>query len=105
MSSPPYPFTVWPIGGTVNIGQPFTVSTPLMNTIYGGASADAWKKSGITMYGWVNLGMNFSSSSQANGLYSNAPAAYAQIPNSIQLDQLAFYIERQPDTVQTDHFD
>ena len=49
--------------------------------------------------------MNFSTSSQANGRYANAPAGYAQIPNSIQLDQFAFYIERQPDTVQKDHFD
>lgn len=104
-SNPPFPFTVWPIGGTVNIGQPFSVSTPLMTAIYGGSSGDWWKKSRVVMYGWVNAGFNFSTSSQANGKYGNAPAAYNQIPNSFQLDQFAFYIERQPDTVQTDHFD
>src|ERR1019366_4147773 len=92
-----------PIGGTVNIGQPFSFSTPLMTAIYSGKSGKAWEKSKIGIYGWANAGMNFSTS---NGLpYGNAPAAYAQIPNSIQLDQFALYIERQPDTVQTDHFD
>ncbi len=103
VSTPPYPFTVWPIGGTVNIGQPFSFTTPLMTALYSGKSGDAWQKSRIGIYGWANAGMNFSTS---NALpYGNAPAAYAQIPNSIQLDQLALYFERQPDTVQKDHFD
>ena len=105
-SNPPYPFTVWPIGGTVNIGQPFTIGTPIMTALYGGPHGDAWKKSKITMYGWVNTGFNFSTSSDTSrGKYANAPAAYTQIPNSMQLHQLAFYIERQPDTVQKEHFD
>jgi len=105
VSNPPYPFTVWPIGGTVNIGQPFGISTPLMTALYGGKHGDWWKKSKIDIYGWVNAGFNFSTSSQANGKYGNAPAAYSQIPNSIQLHQVTLYIEKQPDTVQTDHFD
>lgn len=105
-SNPPFPFTVWPIGGTVNIGQPFTISTPLMTAIYGGSSGDAWKRSRVTVYGWTDVGVNFSTSGDTSlGRYANAPAAYSQIPNSIQLNQLAFYIERQPDTVQKDHFD
>ncbi len=104
-SDPPFPFTVWPIGGTVTIGQPFVISTPLMTAIYGGADGDWWKKSKIDVYGWVNAGFNFSTSSQANGKYGNAPAGYNQIPNSFQLDQIALYVERQPDTVQTDHID
>jgi hypothetical protein len=104
--NPPYPFTVWPIGGTVNIGQPFTISTPLMTAIYGGESADAWKKSRIAIYGWASVGMNLSTSSDTSGgKYANAPAAYAQVPNSVQLDQATLYIERQPDTVQKEHFD
>jgi hypothetical protein len=50
--------------------------------------------------------MNLSTSTQVEGgKYANALAAYNQIPNSIQLDQLTLYIERVPDTVQTDHFD
>lgn len=104
-SNPPYPFTVWPIGGTVTIGQPFVIGTPLMTALYGGPNGDAWKKSGVAIYGWINTGMNFSTSNKANGKYGNAPAGYNQIPNSIQLDQAVLYIERQPDTVQRDHFD
>jgi hypothetical protein len=46
-----------------------------------------------------------STSSQKNGQYSNLPAAYPEIPNSVQLDQATLYVERVPDTVQTDHFD
>jgi hypothetical protein len=104
--NPPFPFTVWPIGGTVNIGQPFVIGTPLMTAIYGGSKAEAWKRSAVTIYGWVNAGMNLSTSSDTSGgKYANAPAAYGQIPNSAQLDQIALYIERQPDTVQKDHFD
>ena len=102
-SNPPYPFSSWPMGGTVNIGQPFSFSNPLMIALYDGPNGDWWKKSKIGLFGWANAGMNFSTS---NALpYGNAPAAYPQIPNSIQLDQLTFYIERQPDTVQKDHFD
>lgn len=105
-SSPPYPFTVWPIGGTENIGQPWTQAGPLMTALWSGPHGDWWKKSKIQIYGWANAGLNFSTSTQsAGGKYANAPAAYPQIPNSIQLDQLTLYIEREPDTVQKDHFD
>ena len=76
-----------------------------MTALYGGKHGDAWKKSRIAVYGWINAGFNFSTSSQAHGLYGNAPSGYNQIPNSFQLDQAVLYIERQPDTVQTDHFD
>jgi len=105
-SNPPYPFSVWPYGGSVVIGQPWTQASPLMTAIWGGKHGDWWKRSGIQIYGWFDVGTNLSTStSQKGGKYANAPAAYNQIPNSIQLDQFALYIERQPDTVQTDHFD
>ncbi len=47
--------------------------------------------------------MNVSTSH--HGPYANAPAAYSQVANSVILDQATFYIERVPDTIQTDHFD
>lgn len=56
----------------------------------------------IKLYGWINGGFNVSTSDKH---YGKAPAAYYVQPNSIQLDQAAFYIDRLPDTVQTDHFD
>lgn len=60
-------------------------------------------RSRTKIYGWFDPGFNVSTSNR--GKYANAPAAYDVIPNSIQLDQVALYIERLPDTVQTEHFD
>jgi hypothetical protein len=103
VDNPPYPFTVWPMGGTVNIGQPNQSPYPLLTALEGGSHGDFWKNSGIQLYGWVNVGMNISSSK--NGPFANSPASYDVVSNSIQLDQATFYIERDPDTVQRDHFD
>ena len=100
MSNPPWPFTVWPYGGSVTIGQPFSQAGPLMTAIWTGPNGEAWKHSGIQIYGWLNAGANLSTST--GGGYSNYPAAYAERGNSFQLDQEVLYIERQPDTVQTD---
>ncbi len=102
-STPPYPFSDWPYGGSVDIGYPWTQSSPLMQAIWGGKSGDGWKKSGVQIYGWLEAGFNVSTSDKPG--YSNLPAAYAEKPNTIQPDQEVLYIERQPDTVQTDHFD
>src|SRR5579872_6332341 len=102
-SNPPYPFSVWPIGGTVWIGYPNATSYPLTNAIYGSKHGDWLKKENIQLYGWVDVGANLSTSH--HGPYANAPAAYNQISDSVQLDQYTFYAERVPDTVQTDHFD
>jgi len=103
LTTPPYPFAVWPYGGSVPIGYPWTQSAPLMQAIWSGPGGDAWKRGGVQIYGWFNGGFDFSTST--HGHYANAPAAYYIVPNSIQPDQQALYIERQPDTVQTDHFD
>ena len=105
-SNPPYPFTVWPMGGTVWIGYNNATAYPLTTALQTGPHGDWWKKANIQMYGWADVGMNFSTSTQqVGGKYANAPAAYNQIPNSMQLDQLVLYVERTPDTIQTDHFD
>ena len=40
-----------------------------------------------------------------NAKHSNTPASYWIVPNSYQLDQLVFKVERELDTVQTDHID
>jgi len=103
VTNPPFPFTIWPYGGSVTIGYPWTQSGPLMQAIWSGKGGEAWKKSGVQIYGWVNGGFNVSTST--NGHYGNGPTAYDVVPNSFQPDQQVLYIERQPDTVQTDHFD
>jgi hypothetical protein len=118
INGPPFPFTTWPIGGTVTIGYPWTQSGPLMQAIWSGDHGDWWKKNGIQIYGWLNFGGNWSTSHNVsngpalcgatpplNCKYGNFPESYDEVPNSIQPDQEVIYIERQPDTVQTDHFD
>jgi hypothetical protein len=103
VTDPPFPFTIWPYGGSVTIGYPFTQAGPLMTAIWGGKHGDWWKKSGIQIYGWLNGGANVSTSQKSG--YSTYPEAYAERGNTVQLDQEVLYIERQPDTVQTDHID
>lgn len=103
VSAPPFPFSIWPYGGSVTIGYPFTQAGPLMTAVWSSSHGDWWKKNGIQIYGWLNGGFNSSTSKQ--GGYSTYPEAYAERGNSVQLDQEVLYIERQPDTVQTDHVD
>lgn len=102
VDGPPFPFSIWPYGGSVVIGQPWTQAGPLMTAIWGGSSGDWWKKTGIQIYGWLNAGANVSTSK--GGGYANFPEAYAE-RQGFELDQEVLYIERQPDTVQTDHVD
>jgi hypothetical protein len=103
-STPPYPFTEWPYGGTTSLGvtRPSSVDSPLMvalgNTQLGQTLND-WH---IQVYGWVDPSANFSTSTVRGG---NAPAAYSYNPNQAQLDQAVVYFERLPDTVQKDHVD
>jgi len=103
VSNPPYPFTVWPIGGTPLIGYPGATAYPLTTALQTGPHGDWWKKHNIQIYGWADVGMNISSSH--TGPYANAPAAYDGAANTITLNQATLYFERVPDTVQTDHFD
>lgn len=103
VDGPPFPFSDWPMGGTVTIGAPWTQSGPLMQAIWSGKHGEGWKKSGVQIYGWFNGGCNWSTS-RGSG-YANLPTAYAEKPNTCEPDQEVVYIEKQPDTVQTDHFD
>jgi hypothetical protein len=105
-SSPPMPFADWPMGGNDYIGEsaPNAVDSPLMKAIgndnvVGKTLEDAH----IQIYGWINPGGNVSSAK--TGYNGNFPAAYAYVPNIVQLDQAVVYVERVPDTVQMDHID
>ena len=93
LDSPPLPSSDWGYGGSPDIGAPDGNSYPLMTAINGA-------KSRSKIYGWIEPGVNGSTSS-----HTNAPEVYDQFPNSIQLDQLLLYVERLPETVQTAHFD
>ena len=74
-----------------------------MQALWSGPHSEGWKNSGVQIYGWANFGFNISTSDKPG--YATLPAAYAERPNSIQPDQQVIYVERQPNTVQTDHFD
>ena len=91
-STPPYPFTEWPYGGSSNLGvtRPSSVDSPLMAAL-GNTSVGSWmNENHIQVYGWVDPGGNLSTNTVRGG---NAPAAYSYNPNTVQLDQAVVYIE------------
>jgi hypothetical protein len=96
LDSPPFPGSDYSVGGTPVIGAPDTQTYPLMEAING-------NRSRTKIYGWFNSGFNVSTSNK--GDFANAPAAYYVNPNTITGDQQVLYIERLPNTVQTDHVD
>jgi hypothetical protein len=104
-STPPMPFTEWPYGGTTTIGvtRPNSVDSPLMAALSNTSVGQWLSDNHFQIYGWVDPGFNISSNTTRPG--GNAPIAYAYTPNTIQLDQAVIYIDRFPDTVQTDHID
>jgi hypothetical protein len=96
VDSTPFPGTDYSVGGTPTIGAPDTQTYPLMQAINA-------NKSRTKIYGWFNGGFDVSTSNKGDG--ANAPASYYYNPNRIVPDQEVLYIERLPDTVQTQHFD
>jgi hypothetical protein len=104
-TTPPMPFTEWPYGGTTALGvtRGGSVDSPLMVAL-ANTGLGAWmNENSIQTYGWINIGGNLSTSNVKPG--GNWPSAYDFTPNTIQLDQGVIYLERLPDTVQTDHVD
>ncbi len=104
-TTPPMPFTEWPYGGATSIGvnRPNSVDSPFMNAISETGLGKLMSDYHIQLYGWVDVGGNLSSNTRRPG--GNAPIGYAYTPNTIQNDQTVVYLERTPDTVQTDHVD
>jgi hypothetical protein len=104
-TTPPMPFTEWPYGGTTALGVTRTGSadSPFMAAISNTGFGSWLNSTGIQIYGWIDPGINISNESVRPG--GNAPISYIYTPNTIQLDQAVIYIDRFPDTVQTDHID
>ncbi len=104
-SSPPIPFTEWPYGAATALGvsQPNSIDSPFMEGI-ANTSAGQWLYNNhIQVYGWINGGGNISSNTTKPA--GNVPMAYMYTPNTVEFDQAVLYIERVPDTVQTNHVD
>jgi hypothetical protein len=104
-TTPPMPFTEWPYGGSTALGvtRGGSIDSPLMVALANTGLGKWMNENSIQTYGWINVGGNLSTSSVKPG--GNWPAAYDFTPNTIQLDQAVIYLERLPDTVQTDHID
>ncbi|NML40242.1 outer membrane beta-barrel protein [Chitinophaga sp. G-6-1-13] len=94
ISSPPFPSGEW-VGNPL-IGIPADAPDYPLTKLLGLAG----NKSRIKIYGWVDVGANFSTSKN-----SNAPTSYNLVPNRVVLDQLILRVERQPNTVQREHAD
>jgi hypothetical protein len=104
-TTPPYPFTEWPYGGSTSIGvtRPNSVDSPLMAALSNTELGKSMNAGHVQVYGWVNVGGNLSTNTLKPG--GNWPSSYMYTPNTVQLDQAVIYVERLPDTVQTDHID
>lgn len=104
-TTPPMPFTEWPYGATTAIGvsRPNAVDSPLMVSINNNFLGKRLQEYHIQIYGWLNGGGNISTNEVKPA--GNAPIAYMYTPNTLELDQAVLYIERVPNTVQTDHID
>jgi Putative beta-barrel porin-2, OmpL-like. bbp2 len=105
VSTPPFPFTEWPYGGATALGvtRPSSIDSPLMVALGNTELGRTMNDNHIQVYGWVDFGGNISSSAVTPG--GNFPAADMYSPNTATLDQAVVYLERLPDTVQTDHVD
>jgi hypothetical protein len=97
--SPPFPNAEYQ--GFPLIGVPVdTTRWPLMQAYQGTCYGDALDSERIRAYGWINASGNIS-----NCRNSNTISSYWVVPNDVMLDQAVFRLERQVDTVQTDHID
>jgi putative OmpL-like beta-barrel porin-2 len=97
--SPPFPgseYQGYPLIGV----PPDTEVWPLMKAIQGTPYGDFLTTNKTRVYGWVTAEGNVSTSRN-----SNTPDAYWIRPNKFDVDQVVLRIERQLDSVQTDHID
>lgn len=93
LNSPPFPSADWGYGGAATIGVPDGNVYPVMTAL-------RKESSRIKLYGWAEVSGNASTSST-----TNYPLAYISTPNGVMLNQAVLNVERQPDTMQTKHFD
>lgn len=99
-TSPPFPvhdYQGYPLIGI----QKDDTAYPLQQALNGiPVVGDCLKNSGIKIYGWVTVEGNVSTSHN-----SNIPSSYWIVPDRLEMDQSVLRIEREMDTVQTDHID
>jgi len=97
--SPPFPGSEYQ--GSPLIGVPVNSKEyPLMKAMSDTSLGDLMRANRIKAYGWINGSYNWSTATN-----SNMPSSYWIVPNSVILNQAVFRLEREADTVQTDHVD
>jgi hypothetical protein len=98
-SSPPFPGSEYQ--GYPLIGVPVDNTLwPLQKFMQGTYPGDLLNAARIRLYGWVTVEGNVSTDR-----FSNSPDSYWIRPNKFDMDQAIIRLERQADTVQTDHVD
>ncbi len=93
LSSPPFPISDWPYGGSPTIGESDGNVYPLQTAINGAQGR-------TKVYGWIEPTGNVSTSRDRN--YPETNDLYS---NRVELGQAVLYVERLPDSVQQDHID
>ncbi len=99
MNSPPLPSSDWQGYPLIGV-PPDTTVWPLQQLLQGTWYGDLLNDERIRIYGWANASANVS-----NAHNSNMPTSYWFYANQVELDQLVLRVERQVDSVQTDHWD
>jgi hypothetical protein len=97
--SPPFPMSEYQGYPLIGV-PPGTIVDPFMKAIYRGPWGEPIKNSRVELHGWITT-----SGVWGNAVHSNLPTAYWIVPNSYQLDQFIVKLEREVDSVQTDHWD
>jgi hypothetical protein len=97
--SPPIPGSEYQGYPLIGVPPDFTM-WPLMKAIQGTPASDLLLSTRTRVYGWVTAEYNWSTSRN-----SNTPDSYWIVPNRAEMDQALIRIERNLDSVQTDHID
>ena len=98
-SSPPFPMSEH-IGPVIGVPDSTPNNLPLMKALSGTDIGKALRNSRVSAYGWIVPSFNASTSRD-----TNIPLTYPIVPNSAQLSQAVFTVERGLDTAQTSRLD
>lgn len=98
-ASPPFPMSEH-VGPAIGTPDSTPNNLPLMNALSDTDIGQVLRGSRVNIYGWIVPSFNVSTSRN-----TNIPLTYPIVPNSAQLSQAVFIVERGLDTSQTSHVD
>ncbi len=104
LDSPPFPSSDFQYGGNPGMCSEGDADSGALMAALAPTGFGQWlTENRISIYGWVEPGGNLSTAKVSK--FGNVPAAYGFNANRAFLDQATIYVERDPDTAQTDHVD